>query len=109
MIAEGGTERGHAISMVWGPAPDSPFEGDPANPVLSARSTSRAVQNTGHGDLVAGPDGQWYVVVLGCVPRCGRGSSALWGGRRSCSGPGGVTGGWRSIWWSWLRSRRGLA
>lgn len=68
MIAEGGTERGHAISMARGPAPSGPFEGDPANPVLSARSTSRAVQNTGHGDLVVGPDGQWYVVVLGVRP-----------------------------------------
>ncbi len=48
MIAEGGTERGHGVSIARGPSPEGPFEGDPANPVLSARSTSRPIQNTGH-------------------------------------------------------------
>ena len=53
IIAEGGTERGHAVSVARGPSPEGPFEGHPANPVLSARSTSRPMQNTGHADLVA--------------------------------------------------------
>jgi xylan 1,4-beta-xylosidase len=68
MIAEGGTERGHGISVARGTAPDGPFEGGPGNPVVSARSTSRAVQNTGHGDLVQAPDGSWAVVMLGMRP-----------------------------------------
>jgi xylan 1,4-beta-xylosidase len=46
MIAEGGTERGHGVSIARGPAPDGPFEGCPRNPVLSARSTSWAVGDT---------------------------------------------------------------
>ena len=57
LIAEGGTERGHGVSVARGPSPEGPFEGHPANPVLSARSTSRPIQNTGHGDLVETPDG----------------------------------------------------
>jgi len=45
LIAEGGTERGHGISVARGPSPEGPFEGHPANPVLSARSTSRPIQS----------------------------------------------------------------
>jgi beta-xylosidase len=65
MIAEGGTERGHAVSIARSASPDGPFTGCPDNPVASARSTSRPVQNTGHGDLVVAPDGTWRMVMLG--------------------------------------------
>ena len=71
LIAEGGTERGHGISIARGPAPDGPFEACPANPILSHRSTSLEIQNTGHGDLVEGPDGSWWMVFLGVRPRGG--------------------------------------
>jgi Glycosyl hydrolases family 43 len=40
----------------------------PANPVLSARSTSRSVQNTGHADLVATADGGDALVLPGMRP-----------------------------------------
>jgi len=68
LIAEGGTERGHGVSVARGPSPEGPFAGHPANPVLSARSTSRPIQNTGHGDLVATPDGGTALVLLGVRP-----------------------------------------
>ena len=68
MIAEGGTERGHGISVARGTSPGGPFEGGPGNPVVSARSTSRVIQNTGHGDLVQAPDGSWAVIMLGMRP-----------------------------------------
>ncbi|KJK46277.1 glycoside hydrolase [Lentzea aerocolonigenes] len=68
MIAEGGTERGHGVSIARGPAPDGPFEPCPANPILSHRSTDEPVQNTGHADLVQGPDGAWWMVLLGVRP-----------------------------------------
>lgn len=68
VIAEGGTERGHGVSVARGPSPEGPFEGHPANPVLSARSTFRPIQNTGHGDLVATPDGGTALVLLGVRP-----------------------------------------
>ena len=71
MIAEGGTERGHGISIARGPAADGPFEPCPANPILSHRGTDRPIQNTGHGDLVQGPDGSWWLVLLGVRPRGG--------------------------------------
>lgn len=69
MIAEGGTERGHGISIARGASPEGPFETAPQNPLVSARSTIRPVQNTGHGDLVIGPDGDWLCVLLGVRPR----------------------------------------
>jgi hypothetical protein len=68
VIAEGGTERGHAVSVARGPGPEGPFEPHPANPILSARSTGRAVQNTGHADLVETPDGGSAFVLLGMRP-----------------------------------------
>jgi xylan 1,4-beta-xylosidase len=68
LIAEGGTERGHAVSVARGPAPDGPFEPCPANPILSHRGTNRPIQNTGHADLVQAPDGTWWMVLLGVRP-----------------------------------------
>jgi xylan 1,4-beta-xylosidase len=68
LIAEGGTERGHGVSVARGPSPEGPFQGHPANPVLSARSTSRPIQNTGHADLFATPDGGDALVLLGVRP-----------------------------------------
>lgn len=65
MIAEGGTERGHCVSIARSKEIVGPFEGAPHNPILSARSTSREIQNTGHGDLFQAHDGNWYLVLLG--------------------------------------------
>lgn len=69
MIAEGGTERGHGVSIARGPTLRGPFASGPANPFLSARSTTRPIQNTGHGDLVETPDGRTLMVLLGVRPR----------------------------------------
>jgi len=69
LIAEGGTERGHAVSVARAASPVGPWEPCPANPILSHRSTDRPIQNTGHGDLVEAPDGQWWMVLLGVRPR----------------------------------------
>ncbi|MET1052483.1 MAG: glycoside hydrolase family 43 protein [Mycetocola sp.] len=73
LIAEGGTERGHGISVARGNSPAGPFadgagQGGPTNPILSARSTGREIQNTGHGDLVETPDGGWALIMLGMRP-----------------------------------------
>lgn len=96
LIAEGGTERGHAISIARADAPTGPFEGAPSNPLVSARSTARPVQNTGHGDLVVGPGDDWLCVLLGVRPRGGtRAFSAL--GRETFVTPVTWSGGWPAI------------
>ena len=69
MLAEGGTERGHAVTIARSESPMGPFESCPHNPVLTARGTDRPVQNTGHGDLVQGPDGEWHLFCLGVRTR----------------------------------------
>ncbi|MGP0031615.1 MAG: glycoside hydrolase family 43 protein [Acidimicrobiales bacterium] len=68
LIAEGGTERGHCVSIARGPSPTGPWEGAPANPILTHRSTDRPIQNTGHADLVEAADGSWWMVLLGVRP-----------------------------------------
>jgi beta-xylosidase len=69
ILAEGGTERGHAVSVSRSRTPGGPFEPHPDNPVFSHRSTAAAVQNVGHADLVETVDGGWAAVYLGVRPR----------------------------------------
>jgi beta-xylosidase len=69
LIAEGGTERGHSVSIARSKSPDGPFESCPSNPILSARSTARPIQNTGHADIVQTPEGSWVMVLLGMRTR----------------------------------------
>jgi beta-xylosidase len=71
LIAEGGTERGHGISVARSSRPTGPFEPCPANPILTHRGTGHPIQNTGHGDLVQAQDGSWWMVLLGVRPRGG--------------------------------------
>jgi xylan 1,4-beta-xylosidase len=69
VIAEGGTERGHSVSIARGPGPRGPFMTHPANPILSHRSSALPVQNTGHADFVQTTEGDWAAVYLGVRPR----------------------------------------
>jgi len=68
LIAEGGTERGHSVSVARSRSPRGPFEAAPSHPILSHRSTTHPVQNTGHADLVQAADGSWALVYLGVRP-----------------------------------------
>ncbi|MCU1528333.1 MAG: glycoside hydrolase family 43 [Frondihabitans sp.] len=68
LLAEGGTERGHAVTVARGSSPRGPFEASPDNPVFTHRSTVHSVQNVGHADLVSRPDGAWAAVYLGVRP-----------------------------------------
>ena len=69
ILAEGGTERGHAVSVSRSRTPRGPFEPHPHNPVFTHRSTAAPVQNVGHADLVETGDGGWAAVYLGVRPR----------------------------------------
>jgi xylan 1,4-beta-xylosidase len=69
LIAEGGTERGHAVTIARGPSPSGPFEPCPWNPLLTHRGVESPVQNTGHADLVQRSDGSWAIVFHGVRPR----------------------------------------
>ncbi|MER6007646.1 glycoside hydrolase family 43 protein [Nonomuraea angiospora] len=69
LMSEGGTERGHAVSIARARSPRGPFEPGPVNPILTHRGTDRPIQSTGHADLVQAADGTWWMVLLGTRPR----------------------------------------
>lgn len=67
LISEGGTEHNHAVTVARSRALFGPYEGDPANPILTHRhlANSNPICNVGHADLVELKDGSWYAVFLG--------------------------------------------
>ncbi len=69
LIAEGGTGHGHAVSVARSRHPQGPYEPYEHNPILTHRSTDHPVQATGHGDLVEGADGEWFIVFHGTRPK----------------------------------------
>jgi xylan 1,4-beta-xylosidase len=68
MLAEGGTEYGHMVTIARSKRPDGPFESCPYNPILSHRSLMKSIHATGHADLVQAPNGNWWAVFLGIRP-----------------------------------------
>jgi alpha-N-arabinofuranosidase len=69
MLAEGGTEYGHCVSIARGPSSLGPWESCPHNPILTHRSTDLPIQATGHADLVEDSNGHWWMVCLGIRPK----------------------------------------
>lgn len=66
LAAEGGTEYGHMVTIARGKSPWGPFQGCPANPILTHRDTMlHHFQAVGHGDLVDTPDGDVWMVFHG--------------------------------------------
>ncbi len=66
LAAEAGTEFHHAISVARAETVTGPYEGCKGNPVLTHRHLGRGepVVGVGHADLVQGPDGSWWAVLL---------------------------------------------
>lgn len=66
LLAEGGTEYGHMVTIqrsenIWGP-----YEACPQNPILTHRNyNSEPIQCVGHADLFDDQNGNWWMVVLG--------------------------------------------
>jgi len=68
LVAEGGTERNHAVVMARARSLFGPYEVHPDGPVLTAAGKQGVqLQRTGHGDLVETPTGETWMVYL-----CGR-------------------------------------
>ena len=66
MIAEGGTEDFHAVTIARSRNPMGPYVGYEGNPILTHRHLgfNHPIANVGHGDLVQLQDGSWYMVAL---------------------------------------------
>lgn len=67
VIAEGGTEHYHAVSVARSKVIDDWYEANPANPIMTHRQFgySSEISNVGHADFVDTPNGNWYSVLLG--------------------------------------------
>jgi xylan 1,4-beta-xylosidase len=67
VTAEGGTEKGHAITVCRSKFITGPYEVDPSESMLTASDKRNSpLQCTGHGSIVESIDGHWYVMYL-CV------------------------------------------
>lgn len=74
LIAEGGTEYGHKITIARSRDIFGPYESNPANPILThinENAQSNPIQGVGHGDFVQAHDGSWWMVFLGFRPQSG--------------------------------------
>lgn len=66
LASEGGTEYGHMLTLCRSKSLWGPFENCPHNPILTNRNKAPyEIQGIGHGELIVGPDGNWYVPSLG--------------------------------------------
>lgn len=68
MIAEGGTEYCHMVTLARSKEIYGPYESCPHNPILSNRSTGLPIKATGHADIVEDTKGNWWAVCLGIRP-----------------------------------------
>ncbi|MDF2887683.1 MAG: glycoside hydrolase family 43 protein [Lacrimispora sp.] len=70
LLAEGGTEFNHSVTIARSQSLYGPYEACPNNPILTHRHLGRnyPVQCIGHGDLIETPDGHWFMVMLGTRP-----------------------------------------
>jgi xylan 1,4-beta-xylosidase len=69
VVAEGGTEYGHMMTMARARKIEGPYEIHPNNPVLtSVNDPANPIQRAGHGDIVELDDGQVAVVYLASRP-----------------------------------------
>ena len=78
ILAEGGTEYNHAVSIARSKALLGPYEFHPENPILTAKNNSKAyLQKTGHADFIESPSGDWYLTFLSARPLSQRGRCLL--------------------------------
>lgn len=70
MIAEGGTDFHHAVTVARSRNITGPYEGCLSNPILTHRHLGRKypIVNAGHGDLVETQNGEWWMVLLASRP-----------------------------------------
>ncbi|WP_313076210.1 family 43 glycosylhydrolase [Lacrimispora sp.] len=80
-LAEGGTGKGHMITVGRSSDLFGPYEPCPFNPILHQKDEMAVIQCSGHGKPVQTPDGRWFIVYL-----CSRFIDGEWGmlGRETC-------------------------
>ena len=72
LIAEGGTEYGHKVTISRSRDITGPFQSNPANPILThinSNASSNSIPGVGHAAIIQAHDGSWWVVALGFRPQ----------------------------------------
>ncbi|KAI0471320.1 glycoside hydrolase family 43 protein [Xylaria cf. heliscus] len=64
IIAEGGTETNHSITIARSRSLKGPYEAYENNPILTNRDTNEYFQTVGHGDLFQDANGNWWGMCL---------------------------------------------
>ncbi len=72
-VSEGGTGRGHQISVARSKELMGVYENCPYNPILTQRDENHPIQRSGHGKLLQTQNGDWYIAYL-----CGRMIDQKW-------------------------------
>lgn len=82
LIAEGGTEYGHMVTIARSDSPWGPFTSCPHNPILSHRDVTNSFasmddgpgsfQALGHADLTCDGEGRWWLVFHAIRPSQGQ-------------------------------------
>jgi xylan 1,4-beta-xylosidase len=70
MIAEGGTDYHHAVTIARSKEITGPYQVNPGNPILTHRHLGMdyPIVGTGHADLVQTQNGEWWMVLLAMRP-----------------------------------------
>lgn len=83
LVAEGGTDWGHQVTVarsknIWGP-----YEVHPENPILTTKDDPQyPLQRAGHASIVETQNGDWFIAYLASRPLMPERKSVL--GRESC-------------------------
>lgn len=65
LLAEGGTELGHMVTVFRSQSPWGPFEPGPSNPILTAKDEGAPeLSGIGHGELLEDTCGNWWMMFL---------------------------------------------
>ncbi|KAL4966904.1 glycoside hydrolase family 43 protein [Aspergillus stella-maris] len=64
LLAEGGTETNHSVTMARSRNRTGPWEPAPNNPILTNRGTAEYFQTVGHADLFQDDKENWFAVAL---------------------------------------------
>ncbi len=65
ILAEGGTEYGHATTVLRSKNITGPYEEHPQNPILTCKNDeNHPLQKAGHASLIEAQNGNWYITFL---------------------------------------------
>jgi len=65
ILAEGGTEYGHASTILRSKQVTGPYVEHPKNPILTCKDNPQhPIQKSGHASMIEASNGDWYIVFL---------------------------------------------